>query len=114
MAKRDADGFLYIVDRKKDMVISGGVNIYPREIEEVLVRHPALVEVAVVGIPDERWGETLKVFAALREGYSVTSEDIATFCEGKLTPYKIPRLLEVVEALPRNANGKVLKRDLRN
>ncbi|MFM6828940.1 MAG: AMP-binding protein [Novosphingobium sp.] len=114
MAKRDADGFLYIVDRKKDMVISGGVNIYPREIEEVLVRHPAIVEVAVVGIPDERWGETLKVFAALREGGSLSGEDIAAFCEGKLTPYKIPRLVEVMEALPRNANGKVLKRELRD
>ncbi len=114
MARRDADGFLYIVDRKKDMVISGGVNIYPREIEEVLVRHPAIVEVAVVGMPDERWGETLKVFAALREGMTLTVEEIGDFCAGKLTAYKIPRALEIVDALPRNANGKVLKRELRD
>lgn len=114
MAKRDADGFLYIVDRKKDMVISGGVNIYPREIEEVLVRHPAIAEVSVVGIPDERWGETLKAFAALKPGASLEPEDLAAFCEGKVTAYKIPRLLQIVEALPRNANGKVLKRDLRD
>ncbi|MGZ5927005.1 MAG: class I adenylate-forming enzyme family protein, partial [Rhizomicrobium sp.] len=90
MARRDADGFIYIVDRKKDMVISGGVNIYPREIEEVLIRHPAILEVAVVGIPDEKWGETLKTFATLREGASLTAEDIAAFCDGKLTAYKIP------------------------
>lgn len=114
MAKRDADGFLYIVDRKKDMVISGGVNIYPREIEEILIRHPAILEVAVVGMPDERWGETLKVYAALRDGAALEADELAAFCEGKLTSYKIPRMLELVDALPRNANGKVLKRDLRD
>jgi acyl-CoA synthetase (AMP-forming)/AMP-acid ligase II len=114
MAKRDSDGFLYIVDRKKDMVISGGVNIYPREIEEVLIRHPAILEVAVVGIPDERWGETLKTYAALRDGAVLDAAELATFCEKDLSAYKIPRLLEVIDALPRNANGKVLKRDLRD
>ena len=114
MARRDSDGFLYIVDRKKDMVISGGVNIYPREIEEVLVRHPALAEVAVVGIPDERWGEALKTFAVVRPGMAAPdAAEVAAFCEGKLTAYKIPRQLALVEALPRNANGKVLKRELR-
>lgn len=114
MAKRDADGFLYIVDRKKDMVISGGVNIYPREIEEVLIRHPAIVEVAVTGIADDRWGEALKTFAAVRDGMRLDATELAEFCEGKLTAYKIPRLLEIVDALPRNANGKVLKRELRD
>ncbi len=114
LAKRDSDGFLYIVDRKKDMVISGGVNIYPREIEEVLVRHPSILEVAVVGMPDERWGESLKTFAVLRAGAALEAGDLAAFCEGKLTPYKIPRLLEVIDALPRNANGKILKRELRD
>ncbi len=114
LARRDSDGFLFIVDRKKDMVISGGVNIYPREIEEVLIRHPAILEVAVVGIPDERWGETLKTYAALRDGARLDAAELAAFCAGKLTPYKIPRLLALVDALPRNANGKVLKRELRD
>ncbi len=113
MARRDSDGFLYIVDRKKDMIISGGVNIYPREIEEVLMRHPALAEIAVVGIPDERWGEALKAFAVVKNGMTLTAEEIADFCQGKLSAYKIPKLLAVIDALPRNANGKVLKRELR-
>lgn len=114
MAKRDADGFIYIVDRKKDMVISGGVNIYPREIEEVLLRHPAIAAVAVIGVPDERWGERLKVFAVVREGCTLSVEDVARFCENKVATYKIPRELALIDALPTNANGKVLKTELRN
>ena len=111
MARRDEEGFIYIVDRLKDMVISGGVNIYPREIEEILFTHPAIADVAVVGIPDERWGERLKTFAVLRS--TLSAEDIADFCAGKLAAYKIPKELQVVGELPRNANGKVLKRELR-
>jgi long-chain acyl-CoA synthetase len=95
------------------MIISGGVNIYPREIEELLVRHPAIREVAVVGIADERWGESLKAYVALREGASLTADEVAAFCQGSLASYKVPKVLEVVNALPRNANGKVLKRELR-
>ena len=111
MARRDDEGFIYIVDRLKDMVISGGVNIYPREIEEILFTHPAIADVAVVGMPDERWGERLKTFAVLRSPLS--ADDIAAFCAGKLAAYKIPKELSVVDELPRNANGKVLKRELR-
>ena len=111
MARRDEEGFLYIVDRIKDMVISGGVNIYPREIEELLFTHPAIADVAVVGVPDVTWGERLKTFAVLRE--PLTAEDLGAFCAGKIAPYKIPRELEAVDALPRNANGKVLKTQLR-
>ena len=111
MVRRDGEGFLYIVDRLKDMVISGGVNIYPREIEEVLFTHPAIADVAVVGVPDPTWGERLKTFAVLRE--PLTAADIASFCSGKIAPYKIPRELEALFALPRNANGKVLKTELR-
>ena len=111
MARRDEEGFLYIVDRLKDMVISGGVNIYPREIEELLFTHPAIADVAVVGVPDATWGERLKIFAVLRG--PLTAAEVAAFCAGKLAPYKIPKELEAIAALPRNANGKVLKTELR-
>jgi long-chain acyl-CoA synthetase len=113
IAKRDAEGFIYIVDRKKDMVISGGVNIYPREIEEVLFAHPAIADVAVIGVPDAKWGERLKAVAVLRPDAHLDADGLARFCAGKLAAYKIPKELAVVTALPRNANGKVLKTELR-
>jgi acyl-CoA synthetase (AMP-forming)/AMP-acid ligase II len=113
MGKRDAEGYLYIVDRKKDMIISGGVNIYPREIEEVLLRHPAIADAAVVGVADEKWGERPRAFLVLREQASFGIEEMVSFCTGRLSAYKIPRELRVVDALPRNANGKVLKTELR-
>lgn len=113
LARRDAEGFIYIVDRKKDMIITGGVNVYPREIEEVLVRHPDIAEVAVIGVPDARWGETLLTFAVVRPGSTLTAADIVAFCHGKLAAFKIPKELELIDALPRNANGKVLKTELR-
>ena len=113
MARRDAEGFLYIVDRKKDMIISGGVNIYPREVEEILFAHPGIADVAVIGIPDERWGERLKAFVVARDGAKLDTHAIAIFCTGKIATYKIPKILELVDALPRNANGKVLKTILR-
>ncbi|MDH7973243.1 AMP-binding protein [Sphingomonas sp. AR_OL41] len=113
MARRDAEGFLYIVDRKKDMVISGGVNIYPREVEEVLFAHPDIADVAVIGVPDETWGERLKAFVVPRGGATVTAETIAAYCTGRIANYKIPRELTCVAELPRNANGKVLKTELR-
>jgi long-chain acyl-CoA synthetase len=114
LAKRDAEGFVYIVDRKKDMVISGGVNIYPREIEEVLFHHPAVAEVAVVGVPDDKWGETLKAVVVLKPGTRLTLQDLTAFCEGRLAAYKIPKTMAVIDALPRNAGGKVLKTALRD
>lgn len=113
VGKRDEDGFLYIVDRKKDMVITGGVNVYPREIEELLFGHPAISDVAVVGVPDDKWGERLKAFVVAKAGQSVDADGIANFCEGKLSSYKIPKDVGLIEALPRNANGKVLKTELR-
>jgi long-chain acyl-CoA synthetase len=112
MARRDAEGFLYIVDRKKDMVISGGVNIYPREIEELLFTHPDIADVAVVGVPDPIWGERLKAFVVPREG-GFSLDALAAHCAGRIAAYKIPRELALVDALPRNANGKVLKTELR-
>ena len=113
MAKRDADGFLYIVDRKKDMVISGGYNIYPREIEEFLFAHPDIADVAVVGVPDEKWGERLRAFVVGKADKEVSQESLAAFCEGQLSDFKIPKDVVSIDALPRNANGKVLKTELR-
>ncbi len=112
MARRDAEGFLYIVDRKKDMVLSSGVNIYPREVEEVLLAHPHVADAAVIGVPDETWGERLKAFVVPR-GAEVTAEAISAHCAGRIAGYKIPRDIALVDALPRNANGKVLKTELR-
>ena len=111
MARRDADGFLYIVDRIKDMIISGGVNVYPRQIEEVLFDHPAIADVAVVGVPDATWGERIKAFAVLRKPLNLN--ELTEFCHGRIANYKIPTELEIVKILPRNANGKVLKTTLR-
>ena len=114
MARRDEEGYIYIVDRKKDMVISGGVNIFPREVEEELLRHPNVLDAAVVGVPDKRWGESLKAFVVLRPGATLNAEEVADFCEGRLARFKIPRRVEALSSLPRNAYGKVLKGDLRN
>ncbi len=113
LVRRDEEGYLYIVDRKKDMVISGGINIYPREVEEVLVTHPQISDVAVIGVPDEKWGESLKAFIVLRAEASLDAEAVAEFCEGRISRIKIPRSVEVVDAIPRNATGKVLKTELR-
>ena len=113
IAKRDEEGFLYIVDRKKDMVITGGVNVYPREIEEVLLNHPSISDVAVIGLPDAKWGERLKACVVLRSGCKIDQDSLSRFCEGKLAKYKIPKSLETLKTLPRNANGKVLKTTLR-
>ncbi len=96
MAKMDEDGFFYIVDRKKDMIVAGGYNIYPREVEEVLFEHPAVAEAAVVGVPDPYRGETVKAFVVLRPEYrgKVTEKDLDKFCRERLAAYKVPRLYE--------------------
>ncbi len=110
----DEDGYLYITDRKKDMIISGGSNIYPREIEEVICRHPAVFEVSVIGIPDAKWGETVKALVVAREGMRVTESEIVEHCKRHLASYKKPQSVEFLPALPKNAYGKVLKRELRD
>jgi acyl-CoA synthetase (AMP-forming)/AMP-acid ligase II len=110
----DADGYLYITDREKDMIISGGSNVYPREIEEVICRHPAVFEVAVIGIPDEKWGETVKALVVPREGRSATEAEIIEHCKRHMASYKKPQSVEFLPALPKNAYGKVLKRELRD
>jgi long-chain acyl-CoA synthetase len=109
----DDDGYLYIVERKKDMLIYRGCNIYPREVEEVLYKHPAIMDAAVVGIPDAARGEIPKAFVVLEEGHSVTERELKKFCAEHLTRYKVPKLFSFETELPRTATGKVLKKDLR-
>ncbi|UMG91441.1 long-chain-fatty-acid--CoA ligase [Nocardioides sp. TF02-7] len=109
----DADGYLFVSDRIKDMIITGGENVYSPEVERVLSEHPAVQECAVVGVPDDTWGEAVKAFVALKEGASATAEEIVAFCRERLAHYKCPKSVDLVPALPRNATGKILKRDLR-
>jgi fatty-acyl-CoA synthase len=114
LGRRDDEGFLYIVDRKKDMIISGGENIYCAEIENVLMEHPAIREIAVIGRADEKWGETAVAIAALHPDQSLDLEDMDTFLRPRLARFKHPKHLVTVDQLPRNAGGKILKTDLRD
>ncbi len=113
IAHRDADGYYFIVDRKKDMIIRGGLNVYPREVEEVLYAHPAVAEAAVVGVRDERLGEEVKAILALKAGRSATPEEILDYCKERLAPYKCPRFVQLLDVLPKGPTGKILKRELR-
>lgn len=113
IAVRDEDDYFFIVDRKKDMIIAGGFNIYPREVDEVLYQHPGVQDAVTVGIPDEYRGETVKAFIVPREGSLVTEEDIMAFCRKRLTAYKVPRLVEFRKELPKSTVGKVLRKILR-
>jgi long-chain acyl-CoA synthetase len=112
-AYRDADGFIYLRDRIKDMIISGGENVYPAEVENALAEHPAIVEVAVIGVPDDRWGETVKAVVVLRAGTTLDLAELRAFARARIAAYKCPTSVEIVGALPRNASGKVLKVKLR-
>ncbi len=112
IAHMDEDGFFYIVDRKKDLIITGGYNVYPRDVEEVLYTHPAVREATCAGVPDAYWGEMVKAYIVLKAETSATEEEILAYCEGKLAAYKIPKKLEFREALPKTAVGKVLRRFL--
>lgn len=113
VAYQDEDGFYFICDRKIDMIISGGANIYPAEIEAVLTAHPAVADVAVIGVPDDHWGEAVKAIVALRNGESATAEELIAFCGKNLADYKKPRSVDFVAELPRNPAGKLLKAGLR-
>jgi len=113
IAVRDDDDYFAIVDRKKDMIIAGGFNIYPREIDEVLYQHPKIADAVSVGIPDEYRGETVKAFVVLKEGKTATDEEIISFCREKLAAYKSPKLVEFRDALPKSAVGKILRKVLR-
>ena len=110
---RDADGYLYIVDRLKDMIVSGGENIASSEIERVLYEHDSVLEAAVIGRPDDRWGEVPVAFVVLRQNAGATPDELIAHCEVQLARFKVPREITFVEALPRNPSGKVLKRELR-
>jgi fatty-acyl-CoA synthase len=112
-AKFDEDGFYTIVDRWKDMFISGGENVYPAEVENVIYHHPAVAEVAVIGVPHPKWQEVGKAVVVLKQGQTLTEEEVLDFCQGKLARYKIPKSVVFVDSLPRTAAGKVLKRELR-
>lgn len=113
MGAMDSDGFISIMDRRKDMVISGGINIYTREIEEVLLRHDGVAEAAVVGIPDEKWGERLAAVIVARPDRDVTVDGIMAYCREHLGGYKVPRHISFVDELVRNPAGKVMKRTIR-
>ena len=109
----DEEGWLYLTDRKAYMIISGGVNIYPREIEDHLSTHPAILEAAVIGVPDPEWGETLRAFIVLRNGQQLSETDVINYCREHLADYKCPKTVRVVASLPKGPTGKVLKRELR-
>jgi long-chain acyl-CoA synthetase len=109
----DADGYLAIVDRKKDMILRGGFNVYPREIEDVLMTHPAVSMAAVIGVPDERLGEEVKAFVVLKPGAAASADELMAWGREQMASFKYPRFVEIRDSLPIGATGKVLKRDLR-
>jgi acyl-CoA synthetase (AMP-forming)/AMP-acid ligase II len=113
MARRDEEGFFYIVDRKKDMIVTGGENVYSREVEEVIYTHPAVSEAAVIGLPDPVWGENVTAVVVLRDGMTASDVEIIATCRDRLAGYKKPKRVEFIDELPKNVSGKILKRELR-
>ena len=109
----DGEGYLFLTDRVKDMIVSGGENVYPIEVEEVLSQHPGVADVTVIGVPDPRWGETVTALVIAAPGTRPAAEDLVAFARGRLAGYKLPRNVEFVDEFPRTPTGKVRKRDLR-
>jgi acyl-CoA synthetase (AMP-forming)/AMP-acid ligase II len=109
----DKEGFLYIFDRVKDMIVSGGENIYPAEVENAIFGHPAVADVAVIGVPDEKWGEAVKAIVVLKPGMKATEAEIIAYARERIAGYKVPKSVDFVDALPRNPSGKILRRELR-
>ncbi len=109
----DADGYLYIHDRVKDMIVSGGENVYPAEVENVLMAHPGIADVAVIGVPHEKWGETAKAMVVKAPESDVTEDEIISYAKERLATFKCPTSVEWMDVLPRNPSGKILKKDLR-
>ena len=110
---KDEGGYIFYVDRSKDMINRGGENVYPREVEEVIATHPGVLEVAVIGVPDDRLGEEIKAVIVPKSGYHIRGEDIIALCKEHLAAYKKPRSIDFVDQLPKNPTGKILKRVLR-
>jgi long-chain acyl-CoA synthetase len=110
---RDEDGFLYLHDRVKDMIVSGGENIYPAEVENVLAKHPGVADVAVIGVPDAKWGEAVKAVVVPSRGSEATAQELITFAREHLAGFKLPKTVDFTEVLPRNPSGKLLKREIR-
>lgn len=113
LARLDNEGYLYIIDRKKDMIITGGFNVYPREVEEILLKHPDITDTAVVGVADEKWGERIKAFVVTRDRAIANEVELQHYCEKSLAKFKVPKEFEVIGQIPRNASGKILKTELR-
>jgi long-chain acyl-CoA synthetase len=114
MATIDEDGYIYLVDRKKDMIITGGENVYSTEVENVIYQHPAAREAAVIGVPDDKWGEAIKAIVTLKVGASLTESELIGFCASRLADYKVPKSVEIRDGeLPKSATGKILKKELR-
>jgi fatty-acyl-CoA synthase len=114
LAVMDEEGYVTIVDRKKDMILTGGENVYSTEIENVLYMHPAILECAVVGVPDDKWGEVVKGVVVLRPGQQATEQEIIQFCKERMAHYKAPKSIDFIEALPRTGSGKIHKKSLRD
>jgi len=110
----DADGYLTLVDRKKDLIVASGYNIYPKEIDELLMEHPKVMEVCTIGVPDAYRGETVKTFVVVRPGQTMTADEVTAFCKERLAPYKVPKLIAFIDALPKSTVGKILRRELRD
>ena len=109
----DEDGWFYLVDRSKDLIVASGYKVWPREVEDVLVEHPAVREAAVVGVPDDYRGETVKAYVSLRPGAEAEPDELSAFCRKRMAAYRVPRLVEIRDELPKTITGKILRRELR-
>ncbi|MGB1867805.1 MAG: AMP-binding enzyme, partial [Porticoccaceae bacterium] len=109
----DDDGYLYMHDRVKDMIISGGENVYPAEVEDALYSHPDIADVAVVGVPDDKWGEAIKAFVVIKDGADLSADQIIEFARTRIAKFKCPKTVDFIDILPRNMSGKILRRELR-
>lgn len=113
MARMDEDGYIYLVDRKKNLIIRGGFNISPRDIDEVLLEHPAIIETTVIGVPDPILGEEIKAYVVVKEGEQLTEEEVIAHCQKHLAIYQTPRYIEFTQRLPRSPIGKIMRKELR-
>jgi long-chain acyl-CoA synthetase len=109
----DEEGYLTISDRKKDLIVASGFNVYPKEIDEILFEHPRIIEACCIGVPDEYRGETVKAYIVIKPGETLTKQDVISFCKEKMAGYKVPTLVEFIDELPKSAIGKIMRRELR-